>query len=722
MATFAPTVLAMSAAFALAANAAATESANPAATEVTEQIIVIRARNTVPGSGTVIDKVELDRFDHVDVNQVMSSLPGVYVREEDGFGLRPNIGIRGAAAERSQKITLLADGVPVAPAVYSAPAAYYMPNIGRMHAIEVLKGPSAIHQGPHTVGGAINLVTPPVPTDRSAELDVSLGNNGFHKFVATYGDQGNRAGFLVEALRYGSDGFKELDGGGPTGFVRNDLGVKLLWTPLSEHRFTLRVGYADEDSHENYLGVTDEDFLTSPYRRYAASALDRFSSEHVHAYFNHVFQASDAFRVSAKAYWHRFERDWNKLEGLFSGRALQFVLARPSRFVGEYNLLTGAVDSLPTDAQTLDITNNSRSYSTAGVQVTAALSLVTGDMGHRITGGVRLHRDDVERNHMPRGYLMQSGRLVFDGLSRLPKLLNRAATQAIAVFASEELTWGAATLTLGVRHESIHGEREDMRPHRPFSEGAQEVTSPGVGLHWQLTEPLSILAGVYRGFSPAGPGSRDAEPEQSVNYEYGFRYFTAPLDVEVVGFLSDYDNLLGRCRVSDAGCEPGDEFNAGRVEVSGLEVIAGAVHQLTDSIRLDADVVYTYTKPAFKTAFLSGFSQWGLVHEGDELPYLPTHRAQFRLGLASGAWDLVAAFKHQSPMREEPGVEAVESGLHADALTTLDVTGTWQIRESTRAQVIVGNVTNEAAIVAHRPIGARPNRPRWITLRVQQSF
>ena len=714
-------VLAIGATAALAAHAESTAPQGTESTELTEQIIVIGKRNTVPGSGTVIDRFELERFDHVDVNQVMSSLPGVYVREEDGFGLRPNIGIRGAAAERSQKITLLSDGVPVAPAVYSAPAAYYMPNISRMHAVEVLKGPSAIHHGPHTVGGAINFVTRPVPTERSAELDVSLGNNGFHKLVATYGDLGERRGFLVEALRYGSGGFKELDGGGPTGFVRNDLGAKLLWTPSSVHRVAVRAGYADEASDETYLGLTDDDFRASPHRRYAASQLDRFVSEHVHAHLNYGFQASDVIHLNAKAYWHRFDRDWNKLDGLFSGRDLQRVLATPNRFVREYSLLTGTVDSLPTDAQTLDVTNNSRQYSTAGVQATAVMTLETGDIGHRLTVGTRLHRDDVERHHMPRGYLMQSGRLVFDGRSRRPKALNRAETEALAVFASEELTWRDATLTLGLRHESIAGEFEDLRHDGSYGESSQEVTSPGAGVHWQLTESLSVLAGAYQGFSPAGPGSR-ATPERSVNYEYGFRYFTAPLNVEVVGFLSDYDNLLGRCRVSDAGCEPGDEFNAGRVEVSGVEVTASATHQLTDTIRLDADVVYTHTASAFKTSFLSGFSQWGFVSEDDELPYLPTHRAQFRLGLSGGAWDILAAFKHQSPMREEPGVDDVEGGLHADGLTTVDVVGTWRPRASTRLQVIVGNVTDKAAIVAHRPFGARPNRPRWLAFRVRQSF
>lgn len=87
--------------------------------------------------------------------------------------------------------------------------------------------------------------------------------------------------------------------------------------------------------------------------------------------------------------------------------------------------------------------------------------------------------------------------------------------------------------------------------------------------------------------------------------------------------------------------------------------------------------MYTYAESSFRTSFLSGFSQWRLVREDDALPYLPTHRAQIRLGLAAGAWDLVTALKFRSPMREEAGADAVESGLHAEALTTLDVTGTW---------------------------------------------
>ncbi len=48
-----------------------------------------------PGSAFVIESTVIEESRVFNVNEALRKVPGVHVREEEGVGLRPNIGIRG---------------------------------------------------------------------------------------------------------------------------------------------------------------------------------------------------------------------------------------------------------------------------------------------------------------------------------------------------------------------------------------------------------------------------------------------------------------------------------------------------------------------------------------------------------------------------------------------------------------------------------------------------
>ena len=92
------------------------------------------------------------------VSEALRKVPGLHVREEEGLGLRPNIGIRGLNPNRASAVLLLEDGVPMTIAPYGDNAAYYHPPVNRFSRIEVLKGSGQILFGPRTIGGVINYI------------------------------------------------------------------------------------------------------------------------------------------------------------------------------------------------------------------------------------------------------------------------------------------------------------------------------------------------------------------------------------------------------------------------------------------------------------------------------------------------------------------------------------------------------------------------------------
>lgn len=690
------------------------------------------------GSVTVIDELELERFEYDDIARILATVPGVNIRQEDGYGLRPNIGFRGVTPERSRKINIMEDGVLIGPAPYSASSAYYFPTTSRMTAVEVTKGPSTIKYGPNTVAGALNLVTRQVPDASEGGLDLAYGSDGYNKAHAHYGDTIGDFGFLIEGLHLAADGFKQLDTGGDTGFDKSDIMAKFNYRLDGDNYrqvIELKLAHSEEESDETYLGLTDEDFRANPYRRYAASELALMDWEHDQIQFTHHIEF-DNFNATTRIYRNDFTRAWRKLNEFTSSQGgivprLQDILTNPTTEANQqyYNVLTGAADS--TLREILIIGTNDRDYYSQGIQVDTAFSLSAFGLDHSFEAGVRFHEDEIQRNHIEDNFFMRSGRLESTGEATAAAATNTESSEAISVYLQDTVAFGDLAVTAGVRGEFIDSHYQNRAPGREqdYQNKSSRIWLPSLSGYYTLSDTSGIFAGIHQGFVPTSPiQTVDIEIEKSVNYELGWRLSDGSRRAEVVAFYSDYENLKESCSIS-SGCDTDEEFNGGEVDIYGLEASVSDNIKLPWNLSMPWSVVYSYTQSEFQQTFYSEFDQWGFVNEGNEVPYLADNMLTVTLGLQGDKWDVSALFYYSDDMAESAQTaltgdvrDSTLAGLRTDSISNIDLSASYDLDNYGKVYVRVDNLLDEADIVSRRPFGARPSKPRQFQVGYKYQF
>ncbi len=585
----------------------------------------------LPGSASIITAKALSAQQPLSANEALRTVLGVHVQEEEGVGLRANIGVRGLDPDRSRTVLVLEDGVPVTLAPYGEPEMYYSPPIDRMERIEVIKGSGSILFGPQTVGGVVNYVTADAPATPSGVLQVQAGTGDSRLLKARYGGtrgsvRGSIGAFQKRAHDLNGLRFNVSDATGKVGLrtAKGNFGVKL--------------SAYDETSNATYVGLTDSLFRASPHINPAPG--DRLELRRVAVTASHEAGLGVATFLRTSLYGYQTTRNWNRRDYAYTPTGHDYA----------FRNTTGG---------------RNRSFDVAGLEPRLHSSWSAGGVRSDLDVGVRVHYERARDKHI-NGFVDSSATAVQDDEVRTGRAL--AAFVQNRFFVTPTLHF-----TPGVRFERFEFGRNILRTRVARSDGitstrrAEDVdirsrdavteVIPGVGAAWTPSAFGSVFAGVHRGFAPprtkdalvygnetlspdqqvSDPVSLDLDAERSWNYEVGTRLTpTRFLSLEATAFYLDFSNQIVTPSLSAGSTTQGVLANQGATQHRGVEagVTFDAGKFFSRSFSLSATAGYTFVDARFSEVRRLRNASGDTVNiEGNRLPYAPRHRASGALTL-----------------------------------------------------------------------------------------
>lgn len=576
------------------------------------------ARQRQPGSASVIDAEELQSSHVISVSEALRKVPGVVVRDEEGFGLRPNIGIRGLNPTRSTKVLLLEDGLPAAYAPYGDNSSYYHAPVDRYERIEVMKGVGMLRFGPQTVGGVVNYLTPDAPEEFGGKISNAFGSRDYGNAHLQLGG----GGALLDVIRKQGAGSRDT-----LKLQQTDINAKFTTALGDAQALTLRGTWLNENSQVGYSGLTEAEFQNFG-ARYGFDQNARFLIDRYGLSLSHSWQLNDSAELMTSAYGYRFERAWWRQSSTTTDTQCGTAF-RDARLRGERVDFDSCLSSQ----------GRVRAYDTTGVESRLRMDWTAFGAPSVLEFGAKIHSESQERRQInttqPRGRI---GTLVEN---------NRRETDALAAFIGNRFEFGALDIWPIVRIESIDYTRSN-RLAGVSGDSSDTVWVPGVGINWRINDKHSLFAGAHRGFAPAraedvidnGGGSTEVEAEDSRNLELGLRGDPwAGVSYEMAAFSSDFLRQVSVGSIA-GGSTPLAQSAA---LYQGLELAAFFSREdVWMPGRSYANVALTWLPVARQESAVRAVVGGGLVGgsaPGKRMPYAPKHAATVRVGQSHGAWD-----------------------------------------------------------------------------------
>ncbi len=662
----------------------------------------------LPGALTILDAATLSGSQVFTATEALRKVPGVNVRDEEGFGLRPNIGIRGLNPTRSSKVLLLEDGVPFTIAPYGDNASYYHPPIERFESVEVLKGSGQIAYGPVTVGGIVNYVTPDAPMHKAATARIAFGSRDYANVSGFAGTTAGRVGMSVDYMR--------KQGGGARDNVYSrldDFSGKLLVALATDHTLTIKANYYGEHSTVTYSGLTEAEWAAEPRQNLFKN--DAFVGDRTGITATWRARFGSGLLLTTNVYQSSFNRDWWR-QSSNSGQ-------RPNDRSDE---ACGSMANLHT---TCGNEGRLRQYDFWGVEPRFRATPSILGLTSETDFGVRVHAERQDR-------LQENGAtpIARDGVIVES---NARHNTAFSGFVQNRFLIGRVTVTPGLRVEEIRYQRTNRLTGIGGDTSLTQVL-PGIGAAFAPSSALTIFGGLHRGFAP--PRTEDVisnttgdvvelDAELSWDTELGVRYVGTGLSADAAFFRMDYENQI--VPASLAGGVGSTLTNGGETLHQGVELavrwdsaaLTGRLHNLFTRVAYTAVPTAKFTGVRYSS--VSGSSTLRITD--NRLPYAPEQMLSLTMGYQHPAGlDAQVELVHVSDQFGDdlntvaPSPDG-QRGLIA-ANTIWNAAASWTIaRLHSSVFVTVKNV-RDTLYIADRSRGLLPGLPRLLQAGVRVRF
>jgi Fe(3+) dicitrate transport protein len=729
--------------------------------------------SSLQGTGTVLDASDLGPFFHTDITEILRQVPGVYVRPEEGYGLFPNISLRGVDPNRSSKVTIMEDGIPSSPSPFSDPSAYYSPTAGRMSGFEILKGSSSLKYGPNNTGGVINYLSTPIPNQQLSHLQASYGENNERIGHAYSGGKtalgGGTLGYLVEVFDQRSDGWKTVNGLGnvPSSnapVAKTDVTFKLGYEFGDENYLEFKAGRTDLDGDVSYIGLSKADFAANPYQRYHNTRLDNMDSDQTRYYLRFLKEFSPEVKLSTTAFYNEFNRDWYKVGKVrindrrnTSGAAVVSTyesekydddgdpntdeIANPDysslekwKSIGKgafgsadhVNMLRGS--GLMSDAAIYDgagqvkYKHNDRAYVNKGIQsnLDFELGINSFDFGFRYTDDEYTYKDYTEDTY---DITANGGGLVYNSTAASSKdkpskneFKKDRISNAWEWYLVDTIDFGVLTLTPGLRYTEVEYEYNNKK------DSVSDVLL-GLGVTYDF-ETVTLFGGLHQGHAlPGYHGAEGAlEEEQSLGLELGVRGTASRFGYELAYFNTSIDDMIA---IPNAGSGLGDDaINIGEASTQGLEAVLVADLSPAGGIGVPVQFSITFTDAEFDSATTADDeSRYEGGKAGNSIPFVADVQYNLRGGLVFDKLSTYLNYHWQDDVYVNASNTAPDNfDAQIKSYGVLDWSAFYQISKGVSLFGKVTNLADKEYAVSDLPDGLRPGAPRIASVGMSFDF